>query len=398
VCWIQDHLPNLGGKVGRRVGSADFVLTDAAPTYVNDCDYPPRQLIAMSKLTSVQVATGAVPSRVNRDVVFVSNASRQPEALLEERLGSFSGPAAHRDLLESAGRQIIDRYAAGDPVATYPDVRAVLRDAQQAAGIDLTREEILAIAPWLCHPFCDALYRQQALRWAASAVEQLGLSLCLYGNGWDKHPRFARYARGPIENGPLLHELTRRSAINLQIVPYLCLHQRLLDGLSAGGFFLVREHLADVSPQAMSDLLATFCPLDVRTLLEARASVPQSARGRFDALVDDCRRCLCPTGTEDPIEVVRSWEHAELLVPRHGVLPHLHDVTFTDEATLLQRMDGFLNDADQRAAIAAAQRASVSARLTYAAGMRRMLDTIHRRLSANELAAAEQSWPREVAA
>jgi hypothetical protein len=365
---------------------------------VNDCDYPPGQLIAMSKLTSVTIPTGVATARDNRDVVFVSNASRQPEALLEERLRSFSGPPGHRKLLASAGRRIIDRCAAGDPVATYPDVRAVFRDVQQEAGIELTRDEMLAIAPWLCHPFCDALYRQQALRWAASAAEALGLSLCLYGNGWEKHPGFARYARGPIENSPPLHELTRRSAVNLQIVPYLCLHQRLLDGVSAGGFFLVREHLADVAPQAMSDLLATFSAPGVRTLLEARAGVPQHFREQFDALVDDCRRCLCPTGTEDPIEVVRSWEHAELIVPGHGVLPHLHEVTFTDEAMLTERMDAFLNDADRREAIAAAQRASVTARLTYEAGMRRMIETIRQRLTVGGASEAERSWPQEVAA
>jgi hypothetical protein len=318
--------------------------------------------------------------------------------LLEERLRGFIGRPELRDLIASTGRRIIELYAAGGAVATYPDVRAVLREAQQEAGVELTREELGAIGPWLCHPFCDALYRQQALRWAASAAGRLGLSLCLYGNGWDRHPDFARYARGAIENGPPLHELTRRTAINLQIVPYLCLHQRLLDGLGAGGFFLIREHLADVAPQAMSDLLAAHCPPEVGSLLQARAAVPYSERDRFDALVDDCRRCLCPTDTEDPIEVVRSWEQAEMLVPGKGVLPHLHQVAFTDEATLTEKMETFLSDAARREEIAACQRASVSSRLTYAAGMRRTVKTIHRRLSRDAFHVAGHSWPREVAA
>ena len=397
VCWIQDHLPNLGGKVGRLVGPTDFVLTDAVPTYANDCDYPPGQLIAMSKLTAGAPAPSGVTSVGNRDVVFVSNASRPPEVLLEERLRTFPGRPEHRDLLASAGNRIIADYAAGNPVTTYVDVRGILNEAQQAAGIELTREETLELAPWLCHPLTDALYRQQALRWAAAAAEQLGLNFCLYGNGWEKHPDLARYARGPVENGPALHELTRRSAINLQIVPYLCLHQRLLDGLCAGGFFLVRRHLADTAPQAMSNLLAAHCPPHARSLLQVRANVPPPARGRFETLVRDCARCLCPTGTEDPIEVVRSWEEARLLVPGGGVLPRLDEVSFSDEASLAERMETYLSNPDRRHEIVREQRESVFDRLTYVAGMRRMVESIHRRLAV-DVSVPAVSWPREVAA
>jgi hypothetical protein len=403
VCWVQDHLPHLGGKTGRRVGPSDFVLTDAVPTYVNDFEYPPGQLIPMSKLTSVTMPAGHTGSGAsapdNRDVVFVSNASRVPEELLEERLAAFTGPPEQRAVIETSARRIIERYAAGGAIATYPDVRAVLREVQAEVGIELTRDELAAIGPWLCHPFCDALYRQQALRWSASAAGKLGLSLGLYGNGWDKHRDFARYARGPVENGPALHELTRRSAFNLQIVPYLCLHQRLLDGLGAGGFFLVREHLADVAPQAMSDLLAAHCPRQVASLPRARASIPPEAREAFDVLADGCRRCLCATGTEDPIEVVRSWEQAELLVPGRGVLPHLGEVSFTDESTLRERLETFLSHPGRCEQIAAAQRAGVCERLTYESGMRRTIETIRQRLSAGKLSIpAGQPWPREVAA
>src|SRR3712207_5430765 len=111
VCWIQDHLPNLRGKAGRLVGPNDFVLTDAVHTYANDSDYPPRQLIAMSKLTSVTMPPAAAGSaRGNRDVVFVSNASRDPRDLLSEWRAAFTGPARHGELVATAGRQIMERY------------------------------------------------------------------------------------------------------------------------------------------------------------------------------------------------------------------------------------------------------------------------------------------------
>src|SRR4030095_12213459 len=130
------------------------------------------------------------------------------------------------------------------------EIRAIVRDVQAARGVTLAPDETLAVNKWLTHPFHDALYRPQGLRWARAGAKELGLSLGLYGNGWDAHPEFARCARGPIAYGDELRDLTRRSAINLQIVPSLCLHQRLLDGLAAGGFFLVRENPNDVHPQA----------------------------------------------------------------------------------------------------------------------------------------------------
>ena len=50
----------------------------------------------------------------------------------------------------------------------------------------------------LTHPLNDALYRQQGLTWAAEAAREQGLHLGLYGNGWEKHPTLAEYARGPV--------------------------------------------------------------------------------------------------------------------------------------------------------------------------------------------------------
>jgi hypothetical protein len=379
------------------VGPLDFVLTDAIATYVDKFDYPPRQCIPLPKLV-VRTAPAQRDDGPVDDVVFVSNASGTVEGMIAEAVARFARNVHTQELISRCCRSIVGTYERGETLSTYNDVCGLLRRTMAELGLSLPADGFDVLARWLTHPFNDALYRQQALCWAADATREQGLTLALYGKGWDAHAEFAPYARGPVEYGEPLRRLTRRSRINLQIVPYLCLHQRLLDGLSAGGFFLVREHVADVAPQAMCDLLSEYCSPDVRTLLEARASVPPPARGHFDEVVADCRRSLCPSGMEDPIEVVRSWEHAELLVPRRGVLPHLRDVSFTDEATLTEKMATFLNDTELRRGIAADQRASVSARLTYEAGLRRMIETIRGRLAVEAPATAEEAWPREVAA
>ena len=75
--------------------------------------------------------------------------------------------------------------------------------------------------------------------------------------------------------------------------------------------------------------------------------------------------------------MVRAWEEAGCSSPAASVLPHLDDVSFRDAATLAERLrDVPRTTRAPRSEIAAAQRASVVERLSYAAGMRRMIDAI----------------------
>ena len=383
ACWVQDHLPNLmNGRAGRSVGPTDFVLTDAASTYVGSYGYPKGQCIALSKLTTpppTEAVIRPLHPPGQDDLIFVSNASRPPQTILDELLAAIPSPA-DRDLAAECGRRLIESYAGGGSLATYPEVVALVREAATDLNARPTEDGAHALARRLTHPLNDALYRQQALRWAADAADRLGLTLALYGKGWEQHPDFARYARGPVEYGDALRDLTRRSAINLQVVPYLCLHQRLLDGIAAGGFFLVRRHPADVAPQAMLDLLEEYVGPGVGSLGQTRAKVPPPARDRFESLLRECRRCLCSTGTEDPIEMIRAWQEAELLVAGEGVLPHSGDVSFADAESLRRLVGRFARDAAAREAVVRAQWLSVERRLTYAAGMGRVARQIGEKL------------------
>jgi hypothetical protein len=369
VCWIQDHLPHLKmSDAGRKVGPFDFVLSDAPSTYVHTYAYPRRQCLPLPKLTAIQPEAPKTSEDWENDVAFVSNASATPEALFAAAEREFADTPAAIALVREVGRQILAVYASGGSVQTYNDVLELLNDARPPVD----NETLLRVARFLTHPFNDALYRQQALRWVAAGAREAGWRLSIYGNGWDRNREFAEFARGPIEYGPALEALTRRTKVNLQVVPYPCLHQRLLDGLAAGGFFLARKHVSDVAPQAMSNLLAEHFLPTVRTFAAARASAPPPVRERFEMLAAQCRNCLCSMGEEDPIEMVRDLEDASLLVPGADVLPHFGEIAFDSELSLREKLHRFIADADARKRIAPAQRESVASRLSYAAGMSRV--------------------------
>jgi hypothetical protein len=397
VCWGQDHLPNLiTPDAGRRVGPLDFVLTDNPGGYARNYAYPARQLIATSKLTVTEESIAddaseidvrdpetlrtsqyrhpersegsrgeAAPlnSKVPRcarddsplqaitaaprvdDIVFVSNASRTPQQLLREVGETWDSSDFALNILRDGAQRVLARYDAGESVSTYGEIRAIVRDVQAVHGIALAPDETLAVSKWLTHPFNDALYRQQALRWTASAAKELGLSLGLYGNGWNEHPDFAAYARGPVAYGEALRELTRRAAINLQIVPYLCLHQRLLDGLAAGGFFLVRQNPNDVHPQALLNFLEDHAGPAARTTAAARAAIAPHLLSDFERLLALAAPGIVSTDAEDAVALVRDWADAgNLQIPSGSSLPASDTAPETSSAAYGNRHSNILEN------------------------------------------------------
>lgn len=382
ACWIQDHLPHLQTELsGMSVGGRDFVLTDAATFYVNRFDYPARQCIPLAKCSADAGEAGDdVDPAGAEDVVFVSNASKTAEGLLAGLGGTFAGGA--REIVEAAARDLLDVYAAGGSVPSYIDVCDLFRRTLSRLGATATEADFLNATRWLMHPFNDALYRQQALGWACETAGRLGLSVGLYGRGWEDNPRFAPYARGPIEYGEPLRRLTRAARINLQIVPYFSLHQRLLDGLLAGGFFLVRRHPADTAPAALLDFLEAHETPGVATDADARRTVPAARRGELERHLADCR-CLS-SGTDDLVNMVRSWQASGQLVAGAEALPQLAEVSFADAGSLERLMDRFAADAKTRRDVVAQQRRSVADRFTYTAAMRRVVGEIAKRLAEDD--------------
>jgi len=86
----------------------------------------------------------------------------------------------------------------------------------------------------------DRMFRHEALEWVAQWARRTGRSFRIYGNGWNTHPTLAEFAAGPADNGRELLCIYRASRINLQLMPAGFIHQRSLDGMAAGGFFLTR--------------------------------------------------------------------------------------------------------------------------------------------------------------
>jgi hypothetical protein len=388
VCWVQDHLPKLTSPgVGGTVSRNEFVLTTVAPMYTDIWGYPKRQIIETPKLTRVPQRPASWTSD-GPDFCYVSNASQDPARLADATVRAQRDPALRR-LTHACVRRMLERYEQGGSLATLGDIGRLLDEQAAPLGIDLSNAaKRSTLVNHLMHPLNNALYRQQVLGWVVELAERAGLSFELYGNGWDKHPRLAPYARGYIGYGAELEDLTRRARINLQIIPSFCLHQRLLDGLVAGGFFLVRSHPSDTLMPQLAAFLTEHAPDDAETVARVRAALDTGRLADFDALMQRAR-CLSDLGV--PINLVtwvRSAIRSGVLVPPAPALPDLDAVSFEDAAGLRRLVERFHGDDSVRADIAARQRAWVEQRLTYAQGMRRVVERMTALLQSNSEAAA----------
>ena len=365
VCWVQDHLPNLiHPSAGKSVQLRDYVLTAVASRYTREYHYPARQCIALSKLTRLPKLPNASLANGD-DLVFVSNASTPTDQDIEAITDNFRHQPVAAAMMEDCCRRIAAVYEQGRALPTQLDIVEVLEQTERDHNgriDDPTKRD--AVIHLLFNRLNNNLYRQQAVAWAADAADRLNLNLALFGSGWEDHPRFAPYARGPIAYGQPLEQLTRHARINLQVVPFQCTHQRLLDGIAAGGFFLVRSHPFDALAQQLAEHLQAHP--DTRSLED----LPDALRQRARPL----------TWIGDPVCVTRDWLACGLVRHDTTALPQLDAVTFDSPDTLQQRIAHYIDNPDARAAVTEAQRRYVAETFSYTAGMSRVIREIRTRL------------------
>jgi hypothetical protein len=376
VCWAQDHLQKLTSvSAGKAIGERDFFLSALGPWWTRRYAYPAGSILPMIKLTKV----GKLPERWESDgadLTYVSNASETPGAMLEGLTRDYALYPGLAKVIRVAGERLIGAYEAGaSPVGT-PEVGRFVEEARRELGVEAVPHDVTV---HLFERVANTAYRQQALTWVAELADEQGLRLELYGQGWEKHPRFGRYAKGVVKYGEALEKLTRASRINLQIVPYYCLHQRLLDGVAAGGFFLVRSHPADTALPGLCRFVREELPEGCGTMEEAMGVLP---RERWEELQRHAAANAYIADRLDAVELARSILAMGLFEDGKALPAGVEETSFGSKAELRERVGRYLGDGELRRRTALAQRESVKDKLSYTAGMRRMLGMMNRRLVA----------------
>lgn len=267
VAWLQDAMPQLFDEaVGRAQGSMDFMVGHMLPELFRVFGYPCERLTPMPVVADAEkFHEGEVDprdaARFACEVAVVTHHSETPEAMHQRLRGQLASAPAIQTVFDHLFPQL--ERVAMDPMSLPPNKRI-------GAMVDLALRQTLDREPEAktramvmrnyALPIADRFFRHQAIRWAADACERRGWRLHLYGNGWETHGTFSRYAKGTLAHGEELRAAYKSAAVNLHVCLTSLVHQRVLECFLSGGFVAARLHrdmIAGVKTRAQLAAMAS---------------------------------------------------------------------------------------------------------------------------------------------
>jgi hypothetical protein len=384
VMWVQDYLPNiLDASAGAAQGSRDFCLGFGRHYLAREYGFPAdRYLAAPIGINDARFdAIATTPVELTHyacDVSYVGHASATAESLLAQH--TENAEPAVRMFLHDMFDQLRAHYESGGGVVGRPAMMRMMDATLTRRGLTLVKAGFDQACALFTHSIGNALFRHQSLHWLAD----LGVDLHLYGKGWDQHPRFKKFAKGVADNNTQLAHIYRASRINLQVTPHGVVHPRLLDGLAAGGFFLLRYTEGDAVGKQHLELFRYCQAYGIET-----ESQLAKAANRDAQLATLLRQIDVYEGYADHpreygvMSVNRTHADSDFFVAAGSVWPEYDQVTYDSKAQLEQRLRYFLDRPELRRRVAEAMRKPVIERVSYKAISQRLLTMMGDRLAAN---------------
>ncbi len=404
MTWVQDRLPWLFDRAaGAAVGELDFVMGLGREELVGQYGYPADRFLSCEMATRAQSLVedradaeeaGADAREFDCDVAFATHASEPPEVLHAEFRGQWQTQIDAK-FLDGLFEELRGRCERNELNGAIDFDYFVSRMCETLAARlhDEARRTLIAHH---ARPLVERLLRQQTIGWAANWARANGRRLHLYGRGWERHPQFAAYAKGVLPHGPVLGRAFRAARVNIHAGCNDALHQRVLDGVSAGGFFLIRRHAADVAYPIAMGLYEYVRQRGLRPPGRIPLnSLPPALRDGMLSL----RRMKGVRLTEPIVlteALLRRWEALRDdpdVLTASKLWPDFERITFGSEAELSDSLDRFIDDSAGRGEIAASMRKTVLQRFSYRALMGQMLRWMTARL-AERRARAPLRWRR----
>lgn len=380
VCWAQDALPHLmSPRAGESMNDLEFFIAPELHQFVQTYRYPADRGLAWTLATDSTLYSADPMPEVELaphrcDVSYVSNQSQTPEDFVADYLARSMNHEKGRVLCEWLWRRIESRVRDGESPLSATLLLPEARDATGIAPSDPGAADLLART--FIHPLSELIFRQSTLEWVAEYCERTGRTLHLYGLGWESHPRLGRFARGVAKNGVMLRAVYQASRVNLQVIGSGAVHQRLLDGLAAGGFFLIRACPLDRLHEPVSTVLGEMNRLGGSTDM----TISPTEHPRLAAALAEARylRGLAHVPTtsgsissgasrvsSEELAHYRDLASSEYRRSAGAVFADYTAVSFSNREELHARLDRYLENPMARAPIAARMREAVLQRFTY---------------------------------
>ena len=377
VMWVQDALPNIfRPQAGAAQGPLDYCLGFARLRMVHEFGYPaerymPAVIGCDEQRFAPQPLAPSEESEFACDVSFVSHASTPAEAILKSEIDRAGSPEAAR-LLSSIFDELRAIYDAGDFLTETIQIQQIIQNALQRTRTTIHANDMPHLVDLFTQRINNALFRHQSLQWLANT----GVDLRLYGRGWENHPTLRKFARGIADNNNQLSLIYRASRISLHVSPHGAVHQRIMEGLATGGFFMLRRCPGDLLERHFQ-LIWNWCvshgiDSDGRLRPVSEPRIVAAIRAVGDVFQ------MNPFKMQSPlIETLRSSAQGGYIRSAGTIWSEDYDaVAYGSADELARKVTSFLADETERRRIAQSMRAVVLARFTYLATTRRLLHFI----------------------
>jgi hypothetical protein len=256
VSWVQDPLPTINSveaahrwNLKAAVRGRDLLTgyTDQLRPfgYLED-RLVPLNMIVDSELFRPRTLTAGQKEKYGCDVCFASNAGLPTDRVVRERLVSLLKPyGCSEPLLMQIHDQLWTHYRSGETITRYEQLKAFALRIPEFEPLFNTLDKVRqdALVELLFWRLNDLIYRHTVLEWLDDyASKHPGFRLNLYGNDWDQHPRFSKYARSTIEHGEELSIAYQAARYGLHLNAIEQSHQRMGEITASGGHILGRVH------------------------------------------------------------------------------------------------------------------------------------------------------------
>lgn len=247
VCWVQDAMPHLF-QAANTATPLDFVIGHIYREAMLRAGYASERMLEHPVCVSESKfhrAAAKPDRRLDCDVAYVSHRSESPDAFLTRFLRESAIPASAHQAVHAAKQQIdsvISRWGTAPAANELPGLAASLARSLGRAG-DPKAADVLSYR--FVRPYAEQVLRHETLEWAAEICRTRGLTLRLFGRGWERHETLGEFAAGSLEHGDDLRRCYQLAAVHLHASIEGCGHQRIAECAMSGGMPLCRRSWTD---------------------------------------------------------------------------------------------------------------------------------------------------------
>lgn len=255
VTWVQDQAGQLYSReVGASLGELDFVVGYLTPALFTTFGYPKQRtlyfpVVAGERKFHAGPVSDAQRKRFTCEVGYVSHNSEPIDGLIDSLVATL--PQATRARMMEALREFV---AGVEPIINsglsqwvrYRTGLVAAKVLRKHVNPVATDADLANFNAGFASPIVERMLRHQMLEWAADLCDRRGWRLHLYGRGWEKHPRFARYAKGELTHGDDLRAAYQCARVSLHAAMGFHQHQRISESALSGGVTLPRYKREDI--------------------------------------------------------------------------------------------------------------------------------------------------------